>query len=60
MRAVLSGCLVQVPTLPLPSCVILGKSLKLSVPHFPHLFKRAADKNDTSLLGSGEDLMRTG
>lgn len=32
MRAGVSGCLLQVPTLPLTNCVTLGKSINLSVP----------------------------
>ena len=59
MRALLSIRLVQVPSLPLVSCVTLGKSLSLSVPQFPSLFKSAHDNNDTP-LGSCEDYMRKG
>lgn len=45
VRALLSTCLVLVPSLPLMSCVTLGKSLSLSGPPFPSLFKIAHDND---------------
>lgn len=60
MSALLSVCLGRVPSLPLMSCLALGKSLSLSEPLFSSLFQSAHDNNDIPFLGNCEDSRRKG